>query len=215
MSLAHLRARPGPGRDRSKTKVESRQMPPWFADPTHGAVRQRSLARAARHRDDREVGRRRGARRAIRRTRRRRSTGRPTAGRSSPTSSSTGPEFRVPAHTPQRRRRVGDVSRPERLHARTPGSPRSRSSRACSTVTHHICFTFQPHRPRREILRGELERSRRATTKARRSRRAAPNAAAAAGRPRPPTPGADSAAASTATCLGARPTTIVRSAPAS
>ena len=44
-----------------KTKVESRQMPPWFADPQHGQfANDRSLS-PARHRDDREVGRRRGA----------------------------------------------------------------------------------------------------------------------------------------------------------
>ena len=44
-----------------KAKVESRQMPPWFADPAHGQfANDRSLSQA-RHRDDREVGRRRRA----------------------------------------------------------------------------------------------------------------------------------------------------------
>ena len=39
-----------------KAKVVTREMPPWFADPQHGALCQRSVAQSDRHRHDREVG---------------------------------------------------------------------------------------------------------------------------------------------------------------
>ena len=113
-----------------KAKVESRQMPPWFADPQHGRfANDRSLA-AGGHRRDREVG---GRRHAAGRPAGCAAADRMARRRLADQTRHRRPRSRVPCAGARAagRRRVDDDPLPERLHEATRGSRRSRSSRAC------------------------------------------------------------------------------------
>ena len=98
-----------------KAKVESRQMPPWFADPQHGRfANDRSLAQTdldaiVKWADSgTPQGDPQDAPPAIEW---------PADGwQIKPDIVVRGPEFRVPAHAPTGRRRVDDDPDPERLH---------------------------------------------------------------------------------------------------
>ena len=98
-----------------KGKVESRQMPPWFADPSHGefandrSLSTRDIETIAKWADSGALeGDPKDAPPPVEW---------PADGwQIKPDIIVRGPEFRVPAHTPERRRRMGDVSHSERLH---------------------------------------------------------------------------------------------------
>ena len=128
-----------------KTKVESRQMPPWFADPAHGtfandrSLPQRDIETIARWADTAAL------------------EGNPTDApppvewpadgwHFKPDIIVRGPEFRVPAHT------KNDVV--EWITYVIPSGFTQDTwitsleiKPSVLAVTHHICFTFQPHRP--------------------------------------------------------------------
>src|SRR5215813_13256736 len=128
-----------------KTKVESRQMPPWFADPKHGlfandrSLSQRDIDVISKWADGGAIeGDPIDAPPAIEW---------PADGwQIKPDIIVRGPEFRVPAHT------KNDV-----VEWVTYVIPSGFTKDTWITsleikpsvlaVTHHICFTFQPHRP--------------------------------------------------------------------
>ena len=66
-----------------------------------------------------------------------------------------GPEFRVPGAHTTRRHRVGDVLIPSGFTKDTWITSLEIKPSVMS-VTHHICFTFQPHRPDVEHLHRQL-----------------------------------------------------------
>jgi hypothetical protein len=128
-----------------KTKVESRQMPPWFADPAHGtfandrSLAQRDIETIARWADTGALeGNPKDAPAAIEW---------PADGwQIQPDIIVRGPEFRVPAHT------KNDVV--EWITYTIPSGFTQDTwitsleiKPSVLAVTHHICFTFQPHRP--------------------------------------------------------------------
>ena len=127
-----------------KTKVESRQMPPWFADPAHGtfandrSLPQRDIETIARWADTGALeGNPNEAPPAIEW---------PADGwQIKPDIIVRGPEFRVPAHT------KNDVV--EWITYIIPSGFTQDTwitsleiKPSVLAVTHHICFTFQPHR---------------------------------------------------------------------
>jgi hypothetical protein len=128
-----------------KLKVESRQMPPWFADPAHGtfandrSLSQRDIDTIARWAEAGAVeGDPKDAPRAIEW---------PADGwQIKPDIIVRGPEFRVPAHT------KNDVV--EWITYVIPSGFTKDTwitsleiKPSVTAVTHHICFTFQRHRP--------------------------------------------------------------------
>ena len=128
-----------------KTKVESRQMPPWFADPKHGqfandrSLSQRDIDVISKWADSGALeGDPKDAPPAIEW---------PADGwQIKPDIIVRGPEFRVPAHT------TNDVV--EWITYTIPsGFTRDtwitslEIKPSVTAVTHHICFTFQTHRP--------------------------------------------------------------------
>ena len=128
-----------------KSKVESRQMPPWFADPAHGEfANDRSLAlrdieTIAKWADSGALeGDPKDAPPAVEW---------PADGwQIKPDIIVRGPEFRVPAHTPN------DVV--EWVTFLIPSGFTKDTwitsleiKPSVLEVTHHICFTFEPHRP--------------------------------------------------------------------
>ena len=128
-----------------KSKVESRQMPPWFADPTHGefandrSLSTREIETIAKWADTGALeGDSKDAPSPVQW---------PADGwQIKPDIIVRGPEFRVPAHTPK------DV-----VEWVTYVIPSGFTKDTWITsleikpsvleVTHHICFTFQPQRP--------------------------------------------------------------------
>jgi hypothetical protein len=128
-----------------KTQVQSRQMPPWFADPAHGTfANDRSLAKGdietiARWADTGAIeGNPKDAPPPVEW---------PADGwHIKPDIVVRGPEFRVPAHT------KNDVV--EWITYVIPSGFTQDTwitsleiKPSVLSVTHHICFTFQPHRP--------------------------------------------------------------------
>ncbi|HKE83815.1 MAG TPA: hypothetical protein VKB50_08680 [Vicinamibacterales bacterium] len=128
-----------------KTKVESRQMPPWFADPKHGqfandrSLSQRDIDVISRWADSGALeGDPKDAPPAIEW---------PADGwQIKPDIVVRGPEFRVPAHT------KNDVV--EWITYTIPSGFTKDTwitsleiKPSVIAVTHHICFTFQAHRP--------------------------------------------------------------------
>jgi hypothetical protein len=128
-----------------KGKVESRQMPPWFADPQHGRfANDRSLAQSdidtiARWVDTgTPLGDENDAPRPIEW---------PADGwQIKPDIVVRGPEFRVPAHAPQDVVEWTTFVFPSGFTKDTWITSLEIKPSVLS-VTHHICFTFQPHRP--------------------------------------------------------------------
>ena len=199
-----------------KAKVESRQMPPWFADPQHGQfANDRSLSQT-RHRRRSRSGRTPARRRAIRRMRRPPIEWPADGWQIKPDIIVRGPEFRVPAHTPKDVVEWIDVSSFRAASRRTRGSRRSRSSRACcrSRIT-SASRSSRTGRTRSTTCR--TGSSRRATMKAPRSRqtRRRSPAPAAARRRRPSRRARTAAGGFNCYVPGARPTTIGRSTRAS
>ena len=128
-----------------KAKVESRQMPPWFADPQHGRfANDRSLAQA-----DIETlvkwvdagtpqGDPQDAPPPIEW---------PADGwQIKPDIVVRGPEFRVPAHAPQDVVEWTTILIPSGFTKDT-WITSLEIKPSVLPVTHHICFTFQPHKP--------------------------------------------------------------------
>jgi len=128
-----------------KTRVESRQMPPWFADPKHGrfandrSLSQRDIDVISKWADNGALeGDPKDAPPAIEW---------PAEGwQIKPDIIVRGPEFRVPAHT------KNDVV--EWITYTIPSGFTTDTwitsleiKPSVTTVTHHICFTFQTHRP--------------------------------------------------------------------
>ena len=128
-----------------KAKVESRQMPPWFADPQHGEfANDRSLPQAdidtiAKWADGgAPQGDPKDAPPAIEW---------PADGwQIKPDIIVRGPEFRVPARTPQDVIEWATFLIPSGFTKDTWITSLEIKPSVMS-VTHHICFTFQPHRP--------------------------------------------------------------------
>ena len=202
-----------------KSKVESRQMPPWFADPAHGefandrSLSPRDIETIAKWADSGALeGDPKDAPPPVQW---------PADGwQIKPDIIVRGPEFRVPAHTPN------DVV--EWVTFLIP-SGFTKDTWITSleikpsefAVTHHICFTFEPHRPNAKYYVANWSESPRDDegvaigTAPRHRRRRGPEDPRRPGprpvEPRPRIP----AAASTAGCPGERPTTIVRSVPGS
>jgi|KBSMisStaDraftv2_1062788.scaffolds.fasta_scaffold21088_3 hypothetical protein len=128
-----------------KAKVESRQMPPWFADPQHGSfANDRSLA-------ERDVD-------AIVKWV---DSGTPQGDpgdapppvdwpadgwQIKPDIVVRGPEFRVPAHAPQDVVEWTTFLIPSGF-TRDTWITSLEIKPSVLPVTHHICFTFQPHKP--------------------------------------------------------------------
>src|SRR5262245_4396648 len=128
-----------------KTRVESRQMPPWFADPQHGAfTNDRSLAQ---HDIDTLVkwadagapqGDAHDAPPAIEW---------PADGwQIKPDIVVRGPAFRVPAHPPKNVVEWADITIPSGFTRDTLITSLEIKPSDLS-VTHHICVSFTPHRP--------------------------------------------------------------------
>ncbi len=128
-----------------KAKVESRQMPPWFADPQHGQfANDRSLPQAdidtiVKWADNgAQQGDPKDAPPAIEW---------PDDGwQIKPDIIVRGPEFRVPARTPQDVIEWVTFLIPSGFTKDTWITSLEIKPSVMS-VTHHICFTFQPHRP--------------------------------------------------------------------
>jgi hypothetical protein len=128
-----------------KAKVESRQMPPWFADPRHGQfANDRSLPHAdidtiVKWADNgAQQGDPKDAPPAIEW---------PADGwQIKPDIIVRGPEFRVPARTPQDVIEWVTFLIPSGFTKDTWITSLEIKPSVMS-VTHHICFTFQPHRP--------------------------------------------------------------------
>ena len=219
-----------PGQIAPMSLVTFRETRPWARsmksqgrEPADAAVVRRSRARPVRQRPlaltEATSRRSRSGRmpahpKAIRRMRRHQSSGRRTAGRSSRTSSSADPSSACPR---TRRTTSWSGSRISFRAAsrRTPGSRRSRSSRACWLSRITSASRSSHTRPTRSTT-CRTGRSRRATMKAPRSRQRRRQHRASAARPtRAGRPAQMSAAASTVTCLGDRQTTIGHSARAS
>ena len=128
-----------------KTKVESRQMPPWFADPKHGQfANDRSLP----SRDIETIGKWADAGAP---------QGEPTDApppvawpvdgwQIKPDIVVKGPEFRVPAHTPRDVVEWVTYTIPSGF-TRDTWITSLEIKPSVLPVTHHICFTFQRHRP--------------------------------------------------------------------
>jgi hypothetical protein len=128
-----------------KSKVESRQMPPWFADPQHGRfANDRSLSKG----DIETIGNWVSA-------------GTPQGDdkdapppiewpadgwQIKPDIVVRGPEFRVPAHAPQDVVEWTTFVFPSGF-TRDTWITSLEIKPSVLSVTHHICFTFQPHRP--------------------------------------------------------------------
>jgi hypothetical protein len=128
-----------------KGKVESRQMPPWFADPQHGRfANDRSLAQTDIETIAKWVdagtpqGDEQDAPKPI---------DWPADGwQIKPDIVVRGPEFRVPAHAPQEVVEWTTFLIPSGFTTDTWITSLEIKPSAIP-VTHHICFTFQPHRP--------------------------------------------------------------------
>src|SRR3954463_2457218 len=128
-----------------KAKVESRQMPPWFADPKHGRfANDRSLPQAEIDALVKWVdsgtpqGDSQDAPPAIEW---------PADGwQIKPDVVVRGPEFRVPAHAPQDVVEWTTILIPSGFTKDT-WITSLEIKPSVLPVTHHICFTFQPHKP--------------------------------------------------------------------
>jgi hypothetical protein len=128
-----------------KAKVESRQMPPWFADPQHGRfANDRSLAQADIDALVKWVdagtpqGDPQDAPPPIEW---------PSDGwQIKPDIVVRGPEFRVPAHAPQDVVEWTTILFPSGFTKDT-WITSLEIKPSVLPVTHHICFTFQPHKP--------------------------------------------------------------------
>ena len=191
-----------------KTKVESRQMPPWFADPQHGQfANDRSLS----PRDIETIAKWADA-------------GAPqgdTADAPPPVAWPVdgwqfkpdvivkGPEFRVPAHTPKDVVEWVTYVIPSGF-TRDTWITSLEIKPSVLSVTHHICFTFQRHRPGTKYYEAIWSESPRdeegAALQASESNAKRPRRRRPTGR----TPAEDS----TVSCRAGPPTTTVRSVPA-
>ena len=200
-----------------KSKVESRQMPPWFADPAHGefandrSLPTRDIETIAKWADNGAL------------------EGDPKDApppcdwpadgwQIKPDIVVRGPEFRVPARTPNDVVEWVTFLIPSGFTKDTwITSLEIKPSELA--VTHHICFTFEPHRPNAKYYvanwsesprddEGAAIRNTNTTPPAPASWRAAHPVVPRRAEQRRRIP----AAASIAGCPGAPPTTIVRSA---
>ncbi|HLG58401.1 MAG TPA: hypothetical protein VI485_23860 [Vicinamibacterales bacterium] len=173
-----------------KTKVESRQMPPWFADAAHGEfANDRSLA----PRDVETIAKWADA-------------GAPEGDAKDapppvdwpadgwqikPDIIVRGPEFRVPAHTPNDVVEWVTYLFPSGFTKDT-WITSLEIKPSVLAVTHHICFTFQPHRPDVKYYVANWQENPRDEEGA--AIKGAPRPAPqrpAGSRPNPPPPGAD------------------------
>jgi hypothetical protein len=128
-----------------KSKVESRQMPPWFADPAHGEfVNDRSLS--ARDIQTIATWADNGALEGDSRDAPPPITWPADGWQIKPDIVVRGPEFRVPARTPNDVVEWVTFVIPSGFTKDTWITSLEIKPSELS-VTHHICFTFEPHRP--------------------------------------------------------------------
>lgn len=128
-----------------RNKVESREMPPWFADPAHGpfandrSLRQEDIETIARWVEGGALeGDPKDAPPPVEW---------PADGwQIKPDIVVRGPEFRVPAHTPNDVVEWVTYLIPSGF-ARDTWITSLEIKPSVLEVTHHICFTFEPHRP--------------------------------------------------------------------
>ena len=137
-----------------KSKVESRQMPPWFADPAHGefandrSLAPRDIETIAKWADSGALeGDPKDAPPPV---------DWPADGwQIKPDIVVRGPEFRVPGAYAQRRRRVGDVPDSERVHqGHVDHVARNQAERDGRDASHLLHVRAAP--PQCEVLRGQL-----------------------------------------------------------
>ena len=196
-----------------KAKVESRQMPPWFADPAHGpfandrSLSQKDIETIAKWADaGAPEGDPKDAPPPIQW---------PADGwQIKPDVIVRGPEFRVPAHT------QNDVV--EWITYLLPSGFTKDTwitsleiKPSVMAVTHHICFTFQAHTPDAKYYVPNWSESPRDEEGAAIKAEAPAAPRIGGGRGGSASRAQMSAAASTVTCLGDRQTTIGHSARAS